>query len=69
MDGSEAGRRIKDAASGVPVLVLSASAGPEAVDALRESGCCDAFIAKPAPIETIRAKVAELLDPAPGARP
>ena len=62
INGDEAGRRIKhDAAPRVvPILVLTALA-----DQLESSGelegCCDALVAKPAPLATIRAKVAELL--------
>jgi DNA-binding response OmpR family regulator len=63
IDGIETGQRIKaDAAPRfVPILVLSALAGIRSESDLLSSGCCDAFMAKPAPLPTIRAKVSDLL--------
>ncbi len=63
IDGIETGRRIKQDAEprNVPILVLSALADSANEDGLLSSGCCDAFMAKPAPLTTIRAKVADLL--------
>jgi DNA-binding response OmpR family regulator len=63
MSGIEAGLWIKREIGPVPILVLSAVTEP---DAVLQSGCCDAFMAKPAPIDAIRAKVAELLASHPG---
>jgi DNA-binding response OmpR family regulator len=60
MDGIEAGRWMKREAPQVPILVLTAMGKGESENVLR-SGCCDAFMAKPAPLNAIRAKVAELL--------
>ena len=60
IDGLETGRRIKHAIGPVPVLVLSAL-GQNADPRIRESGCCDAFLSKPASLAKIRAKVDELL--------
>jgi DNA-binding response OmpR family regulator len=63
MDGRAAGRRIKlDAAPRfVPILVLTALADKIDEHGILEEGCCDAFMAKPVPLPTIRAKVDELL--------
>lgn len=63
IDGIETGRRIKQDAGprGVPILVLTARAAAAGEDDLLSTGCCDAFMAKPAPLATIRAKVADLL--------
>lgn len=61
MDGAEAGLQIKRDLDAVRILVLTAVVGPEA-DAILASGCCDAYMSKPAPLDAIRAKVAELLD-------
>lgn len=63
IDGVETGRVIKrDAAHRfVPILVLTALADVAEQAAITETGCCDAWMAKPAPLFTIRAKVNELL--------
>ena len=61
IDGLETGRRLKDSIGQVPILVLSALAQSEDTRQILESGCCDAYLAKPAPLAKIRAKVEELL--------
>jgi CheY-like chemotaxis protein len=61
MDGIEAGRWIKRDMPHVPILVLTAMIGKGEPEMVMRSGCCDAFMAKPAPLDAIRAKVAELL--------
>lgn len=66
MDGIEAGRWIKQELDNVPILVLTALAGKGDPEAILASGCCDAYMAKPASLDQIRAQVAELL--ASGAR-
>ncbi|MGH7460195.1 MAG: response regulator transcription factor [Longimicrobiales bacterium] len=64
MDGMEAGRWIKTrlAPHHVPILALTALAGAGDADAILNCGCCDAYMAKPAPLPVIRDKVKELLD-------
>ena len=62
MSGIEAGRRIKDEAPDLPVLALTAMAQPGDQVEVLESGCCDGYLTKPASLEEIRRKVAELLD-------
>ncbi len=59
LSGVEVGLRIKDELDGVPILALTAHA--HSVDEVMGSGCCDAFLAKPAPLATILGKVQELL--------
>ncbi|HSJ12881.1 MAG TPA: response regulator [Longimicrobiales bacterium] len=62
MDGIEAGKRIKsELGQSVPILVLTALSGRAEAEAVLGSGCCDAFMAKPAPLASIESKVAELL--------
>jgi two-component system, cell cycle response regulator DivK len=61
MDGVETGRWIKRELGTVPILVLTAVTGNGEEAAILNSGCCDAYMAKPAPIAAIRAKVAQLL--------
>lgn len=61
IDGLETGRRLKDSIGQVPILVLSALAQSDDARHIIESGCCDAYLAKPAPLSKIRAKVEELL--------
>ena len=63
MDGMEAGRWIKTrlAPKHVAVLALTALDGAGDADAILSCGCCDAYMAKPAPLSTITAKVSELL--------
>jgi len=65
MDGIEAGRWIKQelAPREVPILALTALAQPGDAEVVLRSGCCDAYMAKPAPLDAIRARVAELLGP------
>jgi CheY-like chemotaxis protein len=66
IDGLETGRLIKSAIGPIPVLVLSARA--QNGDArIQDTECCDAFLAKPAPLARIRAKVDELLGQPPHA--
>jgi DNA-binding response OmpR family regulator len=63
IDGVETGKWIKRdmAPAGVAILVLTASAGPGDAEAILACGCCDAYMAKPASLPDIRAKVQELL--------
>jgi two-component system, cell cycle response regulator DivK len=61
MDGIEAGRWIKREVDNVPILVLTALAGKGDPEAILASGCCDAYMAKPASLAAIRARVVELL--------
>lgn len=63
MDGVQAGQWIKrdSAPEPIPILVLTALASASDHEAVLRSGCCDAYLAKPASIETIRGKVNELL--------
>jgi two-component system, cell cycle response regulator len=63
IDGAEAGRRIKHDAEPrfVAILMLTALVDHVASSGALESGCCDAVMAKPTPLITIRAKVDELL--------
>ncbi|CAN5828335.1 response regulator [soil metagenome] len=68
MDGIEAGLWIKRELGAVPILVLTAMAGKGDPEAIMSSGCCDAYMSKPAPLDAIRGKVAELLGSATGAR-
>jgi DNA-binding response OmpR family regulator len=64
MDGIEAGLWIKKEVAPPPaILVLTALAEEGDSEAVLRSGCCDAYMAKPAPLEEIRGKVRELLDP------
>lgn len=63
MSGTAAGLQIKQDASPrfVPILVLTAQVYSEDGSDLIASGCCDAYMVKPAPLPIIRAKVDELL--------
>lgn len=63
MDGMQAGKWIKTrlAPKTVPVLALTALAAPGDAEAILNCGCCDAYMAKPAALSQIKAKVAELL--------
>lgn len=61
MDGIEAGRWIKREVEHVRILVLTALAGKGEPEAILASGCCDAYMPKPATLDAIRAGVAELL--------
>lgn len=63
LDGVGTGRAIKDElGEAVPILVLTASAGAGNAEMVLESGCCDAYMTKPAPLTAIETKVAELLE-------
>lgn len=62
MDGIETGLLIKRELESVRILVLTALAGKGEPESILASGCCDAYMAKPAPLDAIRAKVLELLD-------
>jgi two-component system cell cycle response regulator DivK len=66
MDGMEAGRWIKSklAPAHVPILALTALAGNGDLETILTCGCCDAYLAKPAALAAIRAKVGEMLTPA-----
>lgn len=61
MDGIEAGLWIKRELKSVRILVLTALAGKGEPESILASGCCDAYMSKPAPLDAIRAKVVELL--------
>lgn len=63
MSGIEAGRWIKQELGDVPILALTALAQDGDSKRVLKSGCCDAYMAKPASLSEIRRKVAELLDP------
>jgi len=64
MDGIETGRWIKRelAPQRVPILALTALAQTGDPEMVLQSGCCDSYLAKPASIDAIRKRVAELLD-------
>lgn len=64
IDGIEVGRWIKKelGKDQVSILVLTALAGKADSEAILHSGCCDAYMAKPAPLSEIRGKVKELLE-------
>jgi DNA-binding response OmpR family regulator len=68
MDGIEAGLWIKRELGPVPILVLTAMATMGDPETVLASGCCDAYMAKPAPLADIRARVAELLGSGAGTR-
>jgi DNA-binding response OmpR family regulator len=62
MDGIETGRRIKQELGGdVSIMVLTATADRDAPDFVLASGCCDAYMAKPATLFEIETRVEELL--------
>ncbi len=60
MNGIETGRWIKREMD-VPILVLTALASAGDPEAVLASGCCDAYMAKPASLAELRRKVNELL--------
>lgn len=62
MSGIEAGRWIKQELGDIPILALTAMAQNGDADMVLRSGCCDAYMAKPASLDDIRRKVDELLD-------
>jgi DNA-binding response OmpR family regulator len=61
MSGVEVGQRIKRDVGNVPILVLTALAGKGDPESILASGCCDAYMSKPTPLDMIHAKVNELL--------
>jgi two-component system cell cycle response regulator DivK len=63
MNGIEAGRWIKRelAPRQVPILALTALAQAGDPEMVLRSGCCDAYMSKPASIDAIRRRVAEML--------
>ncbi|MGH7481286.1 MAG: response regulator [Longimicrobiales bacterium] len=67
LDGREVGLRIKEhyAADPVPILILTALAQTTDPEELLASGCCDRYLAKPAPLDDIRTNVEELLEQGP----
>jgi DNA-binding response OmpR family regulator len=68
MDGIEAGLWIKRELGAVPILVLTAMAGKGDPEMILRSGCCDAYMSKPASLDAIRARVADLLGTGTGVR-
>ncbi|HUG41853.1 MAG TPA: response regulator [Longimicrobiales bacterium] len=67
MSGIEAGRWIKQELGDVPILALTALAQSGDSEMVLRSGCCDAYMAKPASLADIRRKVNELLRSGTGA--
>jgi CheY-like chemotaxis protein len=61
MSGIEAGVWIKREVGDIPILALTALAQNGDSDMVLRSGCCDAYMAKPASLSDIRRKVDELL--------
>lgn len=61
MSGIEAGRWIKREVADIPILALTALAQSGDSEMVLRSGCCDAYMAKPASLSDIRRKVDELL--------
>lgn len=63
IDGIETGKWIKRemGADEVSILALTALAGAGEAEAILSCGCCDAYMAKPASLPSIRGKVEELL--------
>jgi CheY-like chemotaxis protein len=61
MSGIEAGLWIKRELGDVPILALTALAQSGDSEMVLRSGCCDAYMAKPASLADIQAKVEELL--------
>jgi len=62
MSGIEAGRWIKQEVGDIPILALTAMAQSGDAEMVLRSGCCDAYMAKPASLADIREKVEELLN-------
>jgi len=62
IDGIETGRRIKqELGDDVSILMLTAMADRRGQEAVLATGCCDAFMAKPATLMEIEARVDQLL--------
>ena len=63
INGTEAGQRMKEDAAPrfLPIIVLTALGDSVHEAEILNSGCCDAFMAKPVPLPILRAKVHELL--------
>lgn len=61
MSGIEAGLWIKRELGEIPILALTALAQNGDSDMVLRSGCCDAYMAKPASLSDIRQKVDDLL--------
>ena len=63
IDGIETGKWIKRemGTDNVAIMALTALAGAGEAEAILSCGCCDAYMAKPASLPDIRAKVEELL--------
>jgi len=62
MDGVETGKRIKqELGADVAILVLTALADRRGQEAVLASGCCDAYMAKPATLVEIETRVEQLL--------
>ncbi|MGH7477067.1 MAG: response regulator transcription factor [Longimicrobiales bacterium] len=68
MNGIEVGLEIKRSVSDVRILVLTALAQSEDEETVLASGCCDAYLPKPATLDAIRDQVAELLERGANAR-
>lgn len=62
MSGIDAGMWIKREVGDIPILALTALAQNTDSEMVLRSGCCDAYMAKPASLSDIRRKVAELLE-------
>lgn len=64
MDGIEAGLWMKRETQPepVPILVLTGMASQGDAEAILGSGCCDMYLAKPAPLARIRESVERLLN-------
>ena len=63
MNGLVAGQEIKSklAPKHIPILALTALAGPDEEQTALSCGCCDAYMSKPAPLAIIKKKIDELL--------
>lgn len=64
IDGIETGKWIKRdrAPEYVAIVALTALAGPGDAEAILATGCCDAYMAKPASLHEILGKVKEMLE-------
>ena len=62
LDGRDRDRPLDRAPDPVPILALTALAQAGDAEAILRSGCCDAYMAKPASLDEIRRKVEELLE-------